>query len=624
MANRRFGGPQRGGRGFLPNANVNPWQGNTGPATNNLNSSNLQTQLALALSSLLQPQQVNEPPSLLSLNTSPGNFNQDNYSNRLGPRGRSDFRRSEPYNKNQRSGWRNDRSHNRAGPMSRARSNAKDKNASKDKAKPDKKSSDKVSNDVSQKSDKDKDEKQVDNVDENRDEEGGDTKRDWKEEKNTSEDKKESGDEKGKEDGDKEKGDRSKYAGLYNSLFHCFVCNKSMWDADSFKNHIRGRAHIQMMDSLEESFQITVKILRENMRLSEEKKMIEWNRMQRNNRKFHNRNEPESHCNMCDLKFVGKIIAHRKTEGHQRLKRFLHPNCDTCNLEFPSRMEWVEHRFTPEHLFKVKEILDSQAGDTEGHIIEENLEWENEPLLQENLQTEDENPVLELDDDLSNLYNRVPVYNPNRPVGKNSLQPAEGFFCDVCKRFLRNESDSQNHLKSEKHYHEFVMAVKSKFRANVEKAEEEGKFKRKKNAEGEEEEEKEETEEDKKAENGDDMYDPEEACKEGGEGEEEEKNENEASEKKDDDVAEDKGDEKAEDDKKIKQEEEDDDVIMESESKAVSSPTPRRRGAVKNGAEEEDDDVIMESESKAVSSPTPRRRGAVKNGAGPKSKKVRK
>lgn len=106
-------------------------------------------------------------------------------------------------------------------------------------------------------------------------------------------------------------------------------------------------------------------------------------------------------------------------------------------------MEWVEHRFTPEHLFKVKEILDSQAGDTEGHIIEENLEWENEPLLQENLQTEDENPVLELDDDLSNLYNRVPVYNPNRPVGKNSLQPAEGFFCDVCKRFLRNESDSQ-------------------------------------------------------------------------------------------------------------------------------------------------------------------------------------
>ncbi|GJQ79002.1 hypothetical protein Trydic_g163 [Trypoxylus dichotomus] len=594
MANRRFGGPQRGGRGFLPNANVNPWQGNTGPATNNLNSSNLQTQLALALSSLLQPQQVNEPPSLLSLNTSPGNFNQDNYSNRLGPRGRSDFRRSEPYNKNQRSGWRNDRSHNRAGPMSsRPRSNAKDKNASKDKAKPDKKSSDKVSNEVSQKSDaKDKAEKQVDNVDENRDEEAGDTKRDWKEEKNTSEEKKDAGDEKEKEDGGEkgEKGDKGKYAGLYNSLFHCFVCNKSMWDADSFKNHIRGRAHIQMMDSLEESFQITVKILRENMRLSEEKKMIEWNRMQRNNRKFHSRNEPESHCNMCDLKFVGKIIAHRKTEGHQRLKRFLHPNCDTCNLEFPSRMEWVEHRFTPEHLFKVKEILDTKAGDTEGHIIEENLEWDNEPLLQENLQTEDENPVLELDDDLANLYNRVPVYRADRPVGKNSLKPLEGFFCEVCNRFLRNETDSQNHLKSERHYHEFIMAVKSKFRANVEK-EGEGNWKRKKGGDGDadadDDEEKGENDEEgeKKAENGDDMYDPEEACKEGVEGEEEEKTEEENSTKKEeDDVTEVKTDEKAEDKEKAKPEEEDDDVIMESENKAVSSPTPRRRGAVKNGA----------------------------------------
>ena len=141
-----------------------------------------------------------------------------------------------------------------------------------------------------------------------------------------------------------------------------------------------GKAHQQMLDSLEESFQITVKILRENMRLSEEKKMIEWHRMQRNNRKFHNRQEPESHCNMCDLKFMGKIIAHRKTEGHQRLKRFLHPNCDTCSLEFPSRMEWVDHKFTPEHLFKLKEVLDNTEEGDIGHPVEDNVEWDNGPL----------------------------------------------------------------------------------------------------------------------------------------------------------------------------------------------------------------------------------------------------
>lgn len=69
-----------------------------------------------------------------------------------------------------------------------------------------------------------------------------------------------------------------------------------------------------MLQSLEESFHITVNILRENMRLSEEKKVIELNRMHRLSKNKFSRKfqEPESHCNMCDLKFLGKIITHRK------------------------------------------------------------------------------------------------------------------------------------------------------------------------------------------------------------------------------------------------------------------------------------------------------------------------
>lgn len=73
-----------------------------------------------------------------------------------------------------------------------------------------------------------------------------------------------------------------------------------------------GRAHRQIMDTLEESIHLTVNILREHLRLSEQKKLIELNRMQRVNRKFGRSNEPENHCNMCDLKFLGKIVAHRK------------------------------------------------------------------------------------------------------------------------------------------------------------------------------------------------------------------------------------------------------------------------------------------------------------------------
>lgn len=101
MANRRYaGGPQRGNRGY-PQNNMNPWQGGgnpQGPMPNN----NIQAQLALALSNLLQPKpdMNNGPPSLLSLNPSQGGgYFNDNYG---GParfdRGR-DMRRPEPYNK---------------------------------------------------------------------------------------------------------------------------------------------------------------------------------------------------------------------------------------------------------------------------------------------------------------------------------------------------------------------------------------------------------------------------------------------------------------------------------------------------------------------------------------------
>lgn len=66
-----------------------------------------------------------------------------------------------------------------------------------------------------------------------------------------------------------------------------------------------------MLDTLEESIHLTVNILREHSRLSEEKKIIEFNRMQRVTKKF-GRGHNEIHCNMCDLKFMGQLAAHRK------------------------------------------------------------------------------------------------------------------------------------------------------------------------------------------------------------------------------------------------------------------------------------------------------------------------
>lgn len=200
------------------------------------------------------------------------------------------------------------------------------------------------------------------------DDEKKETKRDWKDEKNQTEGK-ESGDEgrftqvypviskkKGWLTGEKKEGDKDgKYGGVARKYLHCFVCTKQMWDGESMSKHVRGRAHHEMLKALEESIHFCVNILRENLRLHEERKMIEFNRQNRL-RKFNQKREPPlSHCAMCDLKFMGKIISHRRTEGHQRLKRYLHPNCRICEKEYPSRIEWVEHCLSPEHLRKVSD-----------------------------------------------------------------------------------------------------------------------------------------------------------------------------------------------------------------------------------------------------------------------------
>lgn len=82
-----------GGGGFnqFGGNKPNPWQGGTHPG-GNAGLVGAQAQLAIALTNLLQNQQSNNPPSLLSLNTSPGYQGRPDF--RPGGRfqGRSDMR----------------------------------------------------------------------------------------------------------------------------------------------------------------------------------------------------------------------------------------------------------------------------------------------------------------------------------------------------------------------------------------------------------------------------------------------------------------------------------------------------------------------------------------------------
>lgn len=595
MANRRMGGmggQNRGGNRNFPQhqpfqGNVNPWQGNQ---SNNLNEglfnqlSNPQ-QLALALTSLLQPQQQsNNPPPLLSLNASPAFSNQDRDLNRFGNRGR-DFRRHEPYNKPGNrlgGGWRDggrtnnqqNRNQNNRGPGGNRKRSPFNKNKPQD---------------FKKKEEVAKKKELTDNQEENAEEE---RKRDWKEEKNNDSEINVELTEEEQEKRSKEK--EGTYHGVPIHLLHCHVCGKDMWDGESFEKHVRGRAHRQMLESLEESFHITVNILRENMRLAEEKKLIELNRAQRLNKKPAHKFDVESHCNMCDFKVLGKIMAHRKTDGHQRLKRFLHPNCVFCDKEFPSRMEWVEHRLTPEHLRALAKHLENKTKNDGAEIVtEEELDIDLDPIMEETVEHEDDYPILDLDDDMKAFGSRVPAYRRDRALASKSLQAFTGFMCNICNVSFVDEELAQKHLKSLKHYQKFVETIRNKYQKMCKEREEKDKKEEATEAQNDnaENEEAETTQELDDSE----MYDPEDA------GNEEETEQSEQ-------TVESNGEIKKESDEQVDDEAMDVKIEETSPAKMVKQEPAKK-------------DIKQEPQSMAMRG---KRVTNVKNGAGPKSKKTRK
>lgn len=105
-------------------------------------------------------------------------------------------------------------------------------------------------------------------------------------------------------------------------------------------------------------------------------------------------------------------------------------------------MEWVDHRLTPEHLRKLAEELKNKTGGEDGDIIVEN-DIDIEPLLDEPLQMEVENPILELTDDLTGLQNLMPAYKPDRAVSTQSLTEFSGFRCELCHRSFHEEDLAQ-------------------------------------------------------------------------------------------------------------------------------------------------------------------------------------
>lgn len=124
-----------------------------------------------------------------------------------------------------------------------------------------------------------------------------------------------------------------------------------MWDATSFENHVKGRTHLMMREGVEESYRLKANMIRQEAKIEEQLKSIELERLKRMG-KAGKGNLRREYCTMCDLNFYGHLTAHRKTDGHLNLKKFLHPRCLDCAQEFPNRIDFDGHILSPEHMKK--------------------------------------------------------------------------------------------------------------------------------------------------------------------------------------------------------------------------------------------------------------------------------
>lgn len=317
----------------------------------------------------------------------------------------------------------------------------------------------------------------------------------------------------------------SAYSNLPNDLFYCHMCMKHMWDSTSFENHIKGRSHQMMKEGIEESYRLRANMIRQEAKIMEQLKGIEIDRMKRLGKNLKASNQHRDYCTMCDLHFYGNLTTHRKTDGHVNLKKFLHPRCTDCGIEYPNRTDFDDHLLSPEHMAKVSkkasrldkskknhlQILteadeiqglkynekkvkktakkdgedadktidltaDSSATEGEkGEAMEtENGDGEEEAVDGEAKEGDEENDKAASEpEDVILDYSegqvipievdaKIPKYNHIRPLGSSMIGKLECYECRLCGRFFDTEKTAEIHSRTIYHYRQFTKFLNEK------------------------------------------------------------------------------------------------------------------------------------------------------------------
>ena len=112
-----------------------------------------------------------------------------------------------------------------------------------------------------------------------------------------------------------------------------------------FRTHLKSDDHGLMIQKFEDMHEKSADVQRSYIRVKEYQKVVNKGSLKISVR-----------CNMCQVSVYGDINKHRSSnELHARLRNFLHPLCDICDVKFQKRIDWDKHKITADHMFKLEQ-----------------------------------------------------------------------------------------------------------------------------------------------------------------------------------------------------------------------------------------------------------------------------
>ncbi|KAI8779439.1 zinc finger protein on ecdysone puffs-like [Biomphalaria glabrata] len=255
------------------------------------------------------------------------------------------------------------------------------------------------------------------------------------------------------------------------SNLYCHVCNKTLYDEESFRRHLNSPKHTQLMNSVLTMHQMKSNQLKFRIKAEEHLRKIEGGRGGLN---------PDYFCKICNNSLTIPWERHRFSKIHTQRQLQVTRGCGWCKVhDFKNFTEVLEHRETDEHK-KNAEIFGKKKDEKERRRSRsrsrdrrsEKHRRRSTSRDRSRREKEREQKAKKKQEDEEDLT--IPEYNAEKTVGLSYIVPVTGFFCKLCHKFYNNEKSAKGaHCQSETHYEKFKLATEAKIAAREKRLAEE-------------------------------------------------------------------------------------------------------------------------------------------------------